>query len=116
MYFSVFLHDIAKGQSGDHSKIGEQIARDLCPRFGLDEDEVNEVAWLVRWHLIMSHTAFKRDLGDLKTIEDFAEFVGKKERLDMLLLLTISDISAVGPNTWNAWKGQLLKNLYLYLE
>ncbi|MBL42941.1 MAG: [protein-PII] uridylyltransferase [Rhodospirillaceae bacterium] len=113
LYFSVFLHDIAKGQSGDHSKIGEQIARDLCPRFGLDEDEVNEVAWLVRWHLIMSHTAFKRDLGDLKTIEDFAEFVGKKERLDMLLLLTISDISAVGPNTWNAWKGQLIKNLYL---
>ncbi len=112
LYLSVFLHDIAKGQSGDHSILGEKIARDLCPRLGLDEEEVNEVAWLVRWHLIMSHTAFKRDLGDLKTIEDFARFVGIKERLNMLLLLTISDISAVGPNTWNAWKGQLLKNLY----
>ena len=112
LYLAIFLHDIAKGQPGDHSKIGEKIALNLCYRLGLDEEEVKAVAWLVRWHLLMSHTAFKRDLGDMKTIQDFSKLVVNKDRLDMLFLLTISDISAVGPNTWNAWKGQLLGNLY----
>ncbi len=112
LYLAVLLHDIAKGQNGDHSKNGEKIALNLCPRLGLDKEETDEVAWLVRWHLLMSHTAFKRDISDTKTIKDFATFIEKEERLKLLYLLTISDISAVGPNTWNAWKGQLLRNLY----
>ncbi|MGN6499005.1 MAG: [protein-PII] uridylyltransferase, partial [Tsuneonella sp.] len=34
------------------------------------------------------------------------------ERLRNLLLLTAVDIRAVGPGTWNSWKGQLLGELY----
>ena len=34
------------------------------------------------------------------------------ERLKLLLLLTATDIRAVGPNVWNGWKGQLLRELY----
>jgi [protein-PII] uridylyltransferase len=70
------------------------------------------VAWLVRWHLLMSATAFKRDLSDFKTILDFAEQVQSPERLRLLLLLTIVDIRAVGPGVWNGWKRQLLGDLY----
>jgi [protein-PII] uridylyltransferase len=32
--------------------------------------------------------------------------------LRLLLLLTIVDIRAVGPGTWNGWKRQLLGDLY----
>ena len=72
LYVAVLLHDIAKGRGGDHSVLGEQVALQLCPRFGLDAAETETVAWLVRHHLLMSATAFKRDLADPKTIEDFA--------------------------------------------
>ena len=34
------------------------------------------------------------------------------ERLKLLLVLTATDIRAVGPNVWNGWKGQLLRELY----
>ena len=34
------------------------------------------------------------------------------ERLKLLLLLTVADIRAVGPGTWNGWKGQLLRQLF----
>ena len=112
LYVAVLLHDIAKGRGGDHSVLGEQVARKLCPRLGLSEAETDTVAWLVRQHLLMSATAFKRDLSDFKTILDFVEGVASLERLRLLLILTVVDIRAVGPGVWNGWKAQLLTTLY----
>ncbi|MDG5747861.1 [protein-PII] uridylyltransferase [Qipengyuania sp. XHP0207] len=111
-YVAALLHDIAKGRGGDHSELGADVARELCPRFGLDENETELVAWLVLHHLLMSHTAQKRDLTDPKTIEDFVGKVQSQERLRHLAILTAVDIRAVGPGTWNSWKGQLLGELY----
>jgi [protein-PII] uridylyltransferase len=112
LYVAVLLHDIAKGRGGDHSLLGAEVARELCPRFGLSEAETETVAWLVRWHLLMSATAFKRDLADPKTIADFVARVKSLERLRLLLLLTVVDIRAVGPGIWNSWKRQLLRELF----
>jgi [protein-PII] uridylyltransferase len=112
LYVAVLLHDIAKGRGGDHSEIGAEIALELCPRFGLDEAETETVSWLVAEHLLMSRTAFRRDLSDPKTIEDFVHVVQGAERLRLLLMLTVVDIRAVGPGTWNEWKRQLLRSLY----
>jgi len=111
-YVAALLHDIAKGRGGDHSVLGAEVAEDLCPRFGLSPSETEMVAWLVRNHLLMSHTAQKRDLTDPKTIEDFVALVQSQERLRHLAILTAVDIRAVGPGTWNSWKGQLLGELY----
>jgi [protein-PII] uridylyltransferase len=112
LYLGVLLHDIAKGRGGDHSQIGEEIAAKLGPRLGLSDEETETVAWLVRWHLLMSGTAFKRDIGDPKTIGDFVERVQSPERLKLLLVLTVADIRAVGPNIMNGWKAALLRELY----
>nr|MBP6580286.1 [protein-PII] uridylyltransferase [Sphingorhabdus sp.] len=112
LYAAVLLHDIAKGRGGDHSILGADIARQLCPRFGLTSAETDTVAWLVRHHLLMSATAFKRDLSDFKTILDFAQTVTSAERLRLLLVLTVVDIRAVGPGVWNSWKRQLLSDLF----
>jgi [protein-PII] uridylyltransferase len=112
LYVAVLLHDIAKGRGGDHSVLGADVADKLCPRLGFSAGETEMVAWLVRQHLLMSATAFKRDLADFKTIMDFAEHVQSPERLKLLLLLTTVDIRAVGPGVWNDWKGQLLRALY----
>ncbi len=112
LYVAVLLHDIAKGRGGDHSVLGEEVARKLCPRLGLSDAETDTVAWLVRQHLLMSATAFKRDLSDYKTILDFVESVASVERLRLLLILTVVDIRAVGPGVWNNWKAQLLTTLY----
>ncbi|WP_395392646.1 [protein-PII] uridylyltransferase [Novosphingobium sp. BL-8A] len=112
LYAAVLLHDIAKGRGGDHSEIGAEIALKLCPRFGLDEEETELVSWLVLRHLLLSATAFKRDLSDAKTISDFVAVVQSVDRLRQLTILTIVDIRAVGPGTWNSWKRQLISDLY----
>ena len=112
LYLAVLLHDIAKGRGGDHSVLGADVAMQLGPRLGLSAAETETVAWLVRFHLAMSGTAFQRDLMDPKTIESFAGLVQSPERLRLLLVLTICDIRAVGPNVWNGWKAALLRQLY----
>jgi [protein-PII] uridylyltransferase len=112
LYLAALIHDLGKGRRSNHSIIGEEIAKRLCPRLGLPDDATETVAWLVRHHLIMSTTAFRRDTEDPKTIADFVATVQSPERLKLLLVLTAADIRAVGPNVWNGWKGQLLRELY----
>jgi [protein-PII] uridylyltransferase len=112
LYVAVLLHDIAKGRGGDHSELGAQIAERFGPRIGLSAEETETVAWLVRFHLLMSNTAFKRDIDDPQTIRSFVERVQSPERLKLLLILTAADIRAVGPKVWNGWKATLLRELY----
>jgi [protein-PII] uridylyltransferase len=112
LYVATLLHDIAKGRGGDHSEIGEKVALKLGPRLGLTDEETESVAWLVRWHLLASSIAFKRDIADPQTIQNFVERVQSPERLKLLLVLTCADIRAVGPKVWNGWKAALLRELY----
>jgi [protein-PII] uridylyltransferase len=112
LYVATLLHDIAKGRGGDHSELGEKIALKLGPRLGLSPEETETVAWLVRWHLLMSSTAFKLDISDPEAIQNFVDRVQSPERLKLLLVLTAADIRAVGPKVWNGWKAALLRELY----
>ncbi len=112
IYVALLLHDIGKGRPEDHSIIGAQIARRICPRLGLTQEETDTVEWLVRYHLLMSDMAQKRDVGDPRTVRDFAKAVETRKRLDLLTVLTVCDIRGVGPGTWNNWKAMLLRQLY----
>ena len=112
LYVALLLHDIGKGRDEDHSIVGARIARRVAPRLGLDEEETATVEWLVRYHLLMSDMAQKRDIADPRTVRDFAKAVQTRARLDLLTVLTVCDIRGVGPGTWNNWKAALLRALY----
>ena len=112
LYVALLLHDIGKGRPEDHSIIGAQMARRIAPRLGLTAEETETVEWLVRYHLLMSDMAQKRDIGDPRTLRDFAKAVKTRKRLDLLCVLTVCDIRGVGPGTWNNWKAMLLRRLY----
>ena len=112
LYLALMLHDIGKGREEDHSIVGARIARTVAPRLGLKPAECDTVEWLVRYHLLMSDMAQKRDIADPRTVRDFAKAVRTRERLDLLCVLTVCDIRGVGPGTWNNWKAALLRALY----
>jgi [protein-PII] uridylyltransferase len=105
------FHDIAKGRGGDHSVLGEEDARAFCTRLGLPQADIDRVAWLVRWHLLMSTTAQRQDITDPDVVHRFAEQVGERERLGQLYLLTVADIIGTSPRLWNGWKDRLLSDL-----
>jgi [protein-PII] uridylyltransferase len=112
LYVALLLHDIGKGRPEDHAILGAQIARKLCPRLGLNKKESDTVEWLIRYHLLMSDVAQKRDIAEPRTVRGFANAVKSVERLDLLTVLTVCDIRGVGPGTWNNWKAVLIRNLY----
>ncbi len=112
LYVAMLLHDIGKGRDEDHSILGAKISRIIAPRLGLNKKECDTVEWLVRYHLLMSDMAQKRDIADPRTVRDFAKAVKNKERLDLLTVLTVCDIRGVGPDTWNNWKAALIRALY----
>ena len=109
---AMLLHDIGKGRDQDHSVLGAQIARKVAPRLGLSRNDCDTVEWLVRYHLLMSDMAQKRDIADPRTVRDFAKAVQTVKRLDLLTVLTVCDIRGVGPDTWNNWKAALIRALY----
>jgi [protein-PII] uridylyltransferase len=111
LYLAMLLHDTGKGK-GDQQIAGMITSRKACERLGLPDEETDLVVWLVGHHLEMSETAQKRDISDPRTVATFARLVGSLERLRLLYILTVADIKAVGPAVWNAWKGQLLADLY----
>ncbi len=112
LFLGALFHDIAKGRGGDHSILGESDAYEFCISHNLSEYDARLVGWLVLQHLRMSHFSQRRDISDPDVIKEFAEIVGDIEHLDNLYLLTLADIRGTSPKVWNAWKGQLLLELY----
>lgn len=112
LYIAGLYHDMGKGQGGDHSEIGAQLATAFCCRHGLSERDTELVTWLVRNHLLMSMTAQRRDIADPQEIHAFARKVRTRSRLDYLFLLTVADMRATNPGLLTEWKFRLLSQLY----
>jgi [protein-PII] uridylyltransferase len=106
------LHDVGKGSGIDHSVAGEELARSICSRMGLEAAQGAEVAALVRHHLLLVDTATRRDLDDGAVIAEVAATVADGRLLRLLYVLSIADGHATGPEGWSEWKGALMRDLY----
>jgi len=106
------LHDLGKGHPGDHSVVGERLARRIALRMGFPVADVAVVAALARHHLLLPDTATRRDLDDPSTIQlVVAAIDGSAELLDLLHWLTVADAAATGPAAWSEWKAGLIGQL-----
>ncbi len=112
LILGILFHDIGKGKGGGHSELGRVMALDVAARMGLNVDEQELLSFLVLHHLLLTGTAFRRDIRDEKTVMDLADTMGTAENLKCLYVLTYSDVKAVGPDVWNNWKGALLEELF----
>lgn len=112
LLLAALLHDVGKGGGDDHAVRGEELARSAVGRIGLEAAQADDVAWLVRNHLLLAQTAARRDIGDERLVVELAETVGSERRLRLLFLLTVADGLATGPSAWGAWKATLVSRLF----
>jgi len=116
LYLAGFFHDIAKGLGGNHSELGAVEAQNFLQRHDLSPYDQRLVVWLVEQHLLMSHIAQRRDISDPDVVNEFAQQLGDRTRLNYLYLLTVADIRGTSPTLWNDWKDALFRDLYVATE
>ena len=120
LHLALLIHDIGKGYDEDHSIVGARIARKTAKSLELDTASAEILEWLILKHLLINTIAFRYNLDDPEIIKSFAEEVGTIRRLELLLVHSVADLTAVGPDVINDWKMNLIEELYLrtrrYLE
>jgi [protein-PII] uridylyltransferase len=112
LHLALLIHDLGKGYVEDHSEVGARIAAETGAQLRLSQADTETLVFLVHKHLMMSHLAFRRDTSDDQLIIRFAVEVGSPEVLEMLFLLSAADLAAVGPGVLNAWKIEVLADLF----
>ena len=118
LFLATLLHDVGKGYpdaSGsrkNHSITGAELCSAILPRLGINGEQAEEVATLVRQHLAMYHVATRRDLDDPSTTADFCGQIRGREGLRDLYLLTVCDLTTTSPTAMTSWKARMLDELY----
>ncbi len=112
LLLGALLHDIGKGRGGSHSVVGAAIAAQVGRRLGLWPSDVDTLTAMVRHHLLLPHTATRRDLADPVTVERVVETIdGDGVLLELLGALSEADGLATGPGVWTDWKARLVSDL-----
>jgi len=112
LHLSLLIHDLGKGFDEDHSDVGMRVAAETAQRLGLDDATSQTLQWLIHKHLIMHYAAFRHDLSDPQIVGKFASDVGTPQRLELLSLMSLADLTAVGPDVLTDWKEYLIEDLY----
>ncbi len=105
------VHDAGKAHGEPHSETGVPVAEAVGRRFGLGEEAITRLTWMVRQHLLLPDVGTRRDVSDPAEARAVAEEVGNRSRLASLWLLTAADSAATGPSAWTSWRRQLVRIL-----
>ncbi|MGH8867943.1 MAG: [protein-PII] uridylyltransferase [Actinomycetes bacterium] len=112
LLLAALCHDLGKGERGaDHATAGEDPARSVARRVGLDDADADLLVLLVRHHLLLVTTATRRDPGDPATVSAVRCVVGSPPVLDLLHVLTEADARAAGPAAWTTWRAACVGDL-----
>ncbi|MGH3768873.1 MAG: [protein-PII] uridylyltransferase [Pseudonocardiaceae bacterium] len=112
LLLGALLHDLGKGRGGDHSVVGAALAEQIGHRLGLWPSDVAILRAMVRHHLLLPHTATRRDLQDPATAQRVVDTLGGDPiLLELLVALAEADSLATGPGVWTEWRATLISDL-----
>lgn len=86
--FGALLHDVGKPETAtvsdrirfnDHDKVGAEIAREICRRLRMSNDETERIVWLVAQHMRLAHAPDMRQ----SKLKRFVREEGFRELLEL---------------------------------
>ncbi|MGI8721693.1 MAG: [protein-PII] uridylyltransferase [Geodermatophilaceae bacterium] len=112
LLLAALVHDIGKGSERDHCLEGAEIVTPMTQRMGLSASDAATVTLLVGQHLLLPHTAMRRDPSDPATIGLIADRIeGRLDHLHLLHALAEADARATGPGVWSPWRAHVVADL-----
>ena len=113
LYIALILHDTGRAENvREHIDGSAILAARLCKRLQITGGRRALIMFLVDHHLTLWRFATKKNIDDPEVIEEFAELMRDKHRLDALLLFTFTDSNGTNEEAWSPWKESLILQLY----
>lgn len=81
-------------------------------RLQIAPENAETVHFLIENLYEMMETAFHQDIHQPAVVKAFAQKVQTADRLTLLYLISYAELRAVAPDTWTAWKKNLLSEFY----
>ena len=114
LYLILLLHDIGKAEGiKDHDANGVRIAKPILDRYGINEEQQEQILFIIGNHLEMARIWQRHDLDDPQTSASFAELVENPQKLRFLYVHTYCDARGTAPTLWNSYKDSMHRALYL---
>ncbi len=111
-YYGVLLHEARWSLKENSVDACEKLVVRVTKRLGLKEDEAQLVGWAAARHLMLVRTAERRNLTEAHAISAFAQSVGSRARLDLMLVLSVCHLRVVGLASWDEMTRRRLSELY----
>jgi [protein-PII] uridylyltransferase len=115
-HMSALLHDVGKSGGSGHAERGAEMSEEITERLNMSRHEQDLLAFLIAHHLLLSHISQRRDLDDAAMISSVASHFNDLTSLDLLYVLTWSDMNATQAERPSQWKMQLLDTLHTRLR
>ncbi|MBA3725609.1 MAG: HD domain-containing protein [Armatimonadetes bacterium] len=113
LYLAALAHDLGKvDPDKPHSEVGANLADAICSRLRMGDAERLTTVWLVRHHLTLAQIARTHDLGQPGAALELARLCERQDRLAMLYLLTVADVSSVAEGVWSPQMASAINELY----
>ncbi|MFK5882638.1 MAG: DUF294 nucleotidyltransferase-like domain-containing protein [Sulfurospirillum sp.] len=109
----IFFHDIGKGRRGNHCDLGAKIFRVYAKKLEFSKDAILDGTTLVRIHTLMNNTASREDIYNERIVLSFVSKLKDINILNMLYILTYTDVNGVGRGVYSNFSANLLKELYI---
>jgi len=112
-YLTVLLYEARQSLSEPTTESVEKLVRRVAKRLGAEGQALDDIAWVAARYNKMTAIAERRSLAELRAMQNFAEEIETRSRLDLLLLLSVCHLRVVGANSWDSWSRHQLTDLYL---
>ncbi len=111
-YYGVLLHEARWSLKEPSVDACEKLVIRVTKRLGLTPDEAALAGWSAARHLMLVRTAERRNLTEAHAISAFAQSVGSRARLDLMLVLSVCHLRVVGLQSWDEMTRRRLSELY----
>ncbi len=113
LYTALILHDTGRAENvREHIDGSAILAARLCKRLKITGGRRALIMFLVDHHLTLWRFATKKNIDDPEVIQEFADLMQDRHRLDALLLFTFADSNGTNEEAWSPWKETLILQLY----